>query len=119
MIGSIGCHLTFLRYMLQSDMQIAGAISLGQNFGGLEGGEQHFALKAFHRSFDLIRVFMYIPWLAKFFLNFPPPRVLKESRYKALQVKSLYFSICLTSSLPNKPYNVKRVLKSKTVTAQS
>jgi len=74
-------------------MQIAGAISMGQNFGGLEGGEQHFVLKAYHRTFDIVRVFMYIPWLAKFLLNFPPPRILQESRYKALQVTSYLFSV--------------------------
>jgi len=28
---------------------------------------------------------MYVPWLAKFLLNFPPPKILRESRYRTLE----------------------------------
>ena len=87
MIGSIGSPSTY-PYPLHfhSELEIAGALSFGENFGALKGGEQHFVIQAFRKSVDLIRTFMYIPWLAKFILNFPPPKALKESRFKVLQV---------------------------------
>jgi hypothetical protein len=28
---------------------------------------------------------MYIPWLAEFLLYFPPPKILRESRYRTLE----------------------------------
>jgi len=52
----------------------------------MKGGEQHFMIKTFNKYIKLVRVFMFIPWLAAFILNFPPPQALRESRYKALEV---------------------------------
>jgi hypothetical protein len=62
-------------------------LSFGEDFGALEGGEQHFVIQAFHGSLGFIRLFMYIPWAAQFILTFPTPKVLKETRFKILEVE--------------------------------
>jgi len=56
----------------------------------MKGGEQHFIIKAFNKYIKLVRLFMFIPWLAKFILIFPPPKALKESRYKTLEVSAAF-----------------------------
>jgi hypothetical protein len=92
MIGSIDSLSMYSRqFSMLIHGQIAGAISFGQNFNGLKGGEQHPWIKAVKSSVDLVGTFMYIPWLAKFLRNFRPSQAVKKSRMKTMQVKSFGF----------------------------
>jgi uncharacterized membrane protein len=78
----------------------------GQDFGGFKGQQKHFYISAVHVNLMIIswvitRVvkanvctqFMYIPWLAQFLIKFPPPKILRESRYKMQGVRTFFRTI--------------------------
>jgi hypothetical protein len=81
-------RLMYLILMSVRTDEIAGALTIGQDFGALREGNPHFFIKAIHGGFAFMNIFFTVTWLGEILKLMPMPKQAKETKGKCEEVST-------------------------------